>query len=47
MGGKYEVRVEFDDEFVPYQTKYTNSFFEFIGIMFRHRKKLIYFTIRF
>lgn len=47
MGGKYEVRFAIDDDFIPYQTEYTNSFIEFIKLMFRHRKKLIYFTVRF
>jgi len=52
MGGKYEIRYGIDDygiddEFTPYQSEYTNSFIKFINTLLRHRKTLIYFTVRF
>lgn len=47
MGGKYEIRYEIDDEFIKYQSEYTNSFMDFIKIIIKQRKNLIYFTIRF
>ena len=47
MGGKYEIRYRIEDEFIPYTSKYTNSFLDFIKTMIKHRHKIIYFTIRF
>lgn len=51
MGGKYEVRYFLDDWFEPNQTEYTsdftNSFIKFMKIIFKQRKRLIYFTVRF
>jgi hypothetical protein len=48
MGGKYEIRYyTCEDDFLPYQSEYTNSFINFVKIMIKNRKKLIYFTIRF
>ena len=47
MGGKYEIRYEIEDEFVPYTSVYRNSFLEFLKIMIMHKNKIIYFTIRF
>lgn len=45
MGGKYEIRWEVKDD-IPYRNEYTNSLWKFLGLLIKHRRELIYFTVR-
>lgn len=47
MGRDYEVRFYVDDWRTQYQTEYTCSFWTFAKLMFKNRKRLIYFKIYF
>jgi len=47
MGGKYEVRYRVVGEHQSWSSEYTNSFWEFLKLLWNHRGKVIYFKVFF
>lgn len=46
MGGKYEIRYH-DDEWWHWRSEYTNSFWEFVKLLWFHRGRVVYFKVNF
>ena len=52
MGGKYQIRIKLkrikndEDWWKNYNDIFTNSFFKYISLRVRHRKSIIFWTVR-